>query len=494
VRADADLGPRYRSILAYAGLVSALCGLFLLAPLALLPWRPEEIRFAHGFLLPGLLLCGGGAVSWRRLRPRRAPVLSVRDGGIIVLIAWIVVPLATAATFALVLDLGLTHACFESVSAWTTTGLSVIDVEQAPRTILLLRSTLQLAGGAGMAILLVTLSGGPLGPGLAAAEGRGDQLVPHVRRSARLVLGLYAGCALLGTFALRVVGMSWFDAVNHSFCAVSTGGFSTRAASIGYWNSPAVEAVLLPLMVLGSTHFQTLYLLVRGRFRTVLRDHEVRTAAVATIVAVPLMYGFVTSTVYAGAGAQARVAVFEVVSALTTTGYSTTSYAAWPAVGVVLLVPLMVVGGGSGCTAGAMKQHRAYLMARALVWEVRRLGLPGRVILDTSIRRGECDVPVGERAVAQVAVFAFAYLLILALGTAVLVGSGLGLQESLFEYASALGTVGLSIGVTGPGSPTPVLWAETAGMILGRLEIFIVIVAARGLLGDGLAWLRSGRN
>ena len=231
MRVDLDLRWRYRSIVSFTGLIVSLCGLIMLSPLIALPWWPDESRLAQGFIRPGLLLVVLGVATWRFLLPRRGQALTVQDGGVIVLLSWVIVTVVSSLTFMILMDLGFTLALFESVSAWTTTGLSVVDVDEAPRVILLWRSTMQLAGGAGMAINLVTLAGGPLGAGLAVAEGRSDQLVPHVRRSARLVLTIYAAYAFIGSIALRIAGMSWFDAVNHAFCEVSTGGHEAAPGS-----------------------------------------------------------------------------------------------------------------------------------------------------------------------------------------------------------------------------------------------------------------------
>jgi trk system potassium uptake protein TrkH len=131
--------------------------------------------------------------------------------------------------------LNFTQAVFESTSGWTTTGLSVVDVSVAPRLVLLYRSLMQLAGGAGLAVIMLSALAGPAGTGLSAAEGRADQLVPNVRRSAKLVVTIYSGYVIFGGVALNLAGMGWFDALNHAFAAISTGGFSTRAESIGSW-------------------------------------------------------------------------------------------------------------------------------------------------------------------------------------------------------------------------------------------------------------------
>jgi len=497
VRTDVDLRERYRSIASFTGLIMALCGLIMLSPLASLPWWPDESGLAHGFVLPGSLMVVLGVALWRLLLPRGGPVLTVQDGGVIVLLSWVIVTVVSAVPLMFGLDLHFTQAFFESISGWTTTGLSVVDVEKAPRMILLWRSIMQLAGGAGMAIILVTVAGGPMGPGLAVAEGRSDQLVPHVRRSARLVLTIYAGYASSCTVLLALAGMSWFDAANHSFAAVSTGGFSTRAASLGYWDSPWIEAITIAYMLLGSTNFQVAYLLLRGRFRAVLRNGEVKTVGLLSAIFIPLVAIFATGVIHAGFGRQLRAAIFEVVTAITTTGFTTTEgaiYQGWPRMGVFLLIPLMIIGGGTGSTAGGIKQYRACLLARAVWWELRRLCQPAREVIDTSIWRGDEQVVMSDRSLVQAATFVVAYLVIYTVGAGVLIACGFGLQESLFEYASALGTVGLSVGVTSVSAPAAVLWVQTVGMFLGRLEIFIVVIALRKLLADGAAVLRAARH
>jgi trk system potassium uptake protein TrkH len=338
---------------------------------------------------------------------------------------------------------------------------------------------MQFAGGAGVAVIFIAAIGGPLGPGLALAEGRADQLVPHVRHSMALVVRIYTGYAVLGFVGLRLAGMSSFDALNHCFAAVSTGGFSTHAESIGYWDSPAVESVTLVLMLLGSTNFQTAYLLLKGRGLSALRNAEVRTFTVLVAVMIPLLYVLCSRPLFTDPLEAMRVAVFEIVSAATTTGFSTTTYSGWPAIGVFLLLPLMVIGGGSGSTAGGMKQWRVYVLVKSFVWELRRMALPRSVVLERPVWRGEELDFLRNRTLVQVASFVTAYVAIYVVGTGVLVAAGFGITESLFEYGSALGTVGLSVGVTNAEAPISVLWAEIAGMFLGRLEIFVVLLALR---------------
>ena len=177
VRVDPGLRMRYQAIVGHLGPLLLLAGGAMLTPLAALAAWPGEAEYAVSFVGPALVTGGTGMWLGRRFRPRPHVSLSVAEGGIVLVAAWVVVCLASALPLMATLGLTFTQAVFESVSGWTTTGLSVVDVTKAPHVVLLWRSVMQFLGGAGMAIVLLTAGGGPMGPGFAAAEGRGDQLV-----------------------------------------------------------------------------------------------------------------------------------------------------------------------------------------------------------------------------------------------------------------------------------------------------------------------------
>jgi trk system potassium uptake protein TrkH len=472
-------------MLSSVGMILIISSILMLTPLLILIAYPDEAVHVPAYGVPSGCLGLTGVLMRRIFRPVSKITLSVQEGGVIVLISWLVVILFSAWPFIAVLRIPFSRAVFESMSGWTTTGLSIVDVAAAGPMILLWRSITQLAGGAGLAIIMMSAIVGPTGVSISSAEGRSDQLVPHVRQSARLVLIIYSGYAAIGTLAYWIAGMSVFDAVNHSFAAVSTGGFSTRVESIGYWNSPVVEAVTVPLMLLGNLSFVTAWFLWRGKLNLVVRNGEVRLLAALIPLSVAAMFIFTCRALYPQIGKSIRVAVFETVTAITTTGFSTVSYGNWNALGVLVLIILMLIGGGTCSTAGGIKQFRVYLVWKLVVWEIRRALIPRTAIMERPIWEGNRRIFVDDARVRLVAVFIFLYLGIYGIGAMILCVCGFSLSDSLFEFASAIGTVGLSVGVTSAKMPDVALWAMTIAMFLGRLEFFVVIISLIKLGRDG---------
>ena len=458
-------------------MILLISGAVTLSPLIVLIACPEEVVHISAFILPAGCSALSGLILRKLFHSAPNITLSIKEGGVIVLLSWILVIFFSAWPFTAISGLSFSRAIFESMSGWTTTGLSVVDVTHAGPMVLLWRSIIQLIGGAGLAVIMMSAITGPTGVGISSAEGRSDQLLPHVRRSARLVLIIYSGYAGVGVLAYRIAGMTTFDAVNHAFAAVSTGGFSTRVESIGYWDSLSIEAITLSLMILGNLSFVTAWFLWRGKFRTVMKNGEIRLMAILIPLSAALVFFLTSRALYPQFSKSIRVAIFETVSAITTTGFSTVGYGHWNSSGVLVLLLLMLIGGGTCSTAGGMKQFRIYLFCRLLVWEIRRSLMPRYAVLERPIWEGDRRSFVDDGRVRQTAIFIFFYLATFATGVMVLCACGFTLSDSIFEFASALGTVGLSVGVTSTQMPEAALWAETLAMFLGRLEFMVVIVS-----------------
>jgi trk system potassium uptake protein len=486
------LRERYQALFGYMGEMVLVIGLLFLVPLLVIPFYPDEAKLAGGFLLTALPLIALGLWLWRRLAPREPLSLTVQEGMVIMMLVWLLAILAGTIPFMTAAGLDFTHAVFESTSGWTTTGLSVVDVTQQPRIVLFYRSFIQFAGGAGFAIIMLSAIAGPPGSGLSVAEGRSEQLAPHVRRSASIVLRIYLAYAIIGVPGLRLAGMDWFDAVNHAFTGLATGGFSTRPESIGYWDSAWIEMLLVALMLLGALNFLTAYTLLRGKFYAVRHNGEVRLTAVVIPVAALLLVVFITAQIHP-TGKAFRTAIFEATSALTGTGFTTTDYHRWGDFGWLAIIVLMIIGGGTGSTSGGLKQLRVYVLYKALVWEFRRAFMPQHTINEPAIWEGDRRGFLSDQRVRRVTLYVFLFLGIYITGSAIVTLHGYSLRDSLFEFASAVATVGLSVGITTPDAPLSLLWTQILGMYLGRLEFFAIFIGIAKLLRDGWTLARRPR-
>lgn len=484
VRYHSFLRQRYKLILGYTGLMCLVVGGLILTPLLLLVIYRHEQVFAGGFLWPGLGLALPGLLLWWRLTPAERSSLTWQEGTVVILLSWVLAIIVGAIPFVIISGLTFTQAIFESTSGWTTTGLSVVDVTQAPYLLLFYRSTIQWAGGAGFVIIMLSTLTGPTGSGLSIAEGRSEQLLPNVRRSAGLVFTMYTSFTVVGSSALYLAGMHWFDALNHAFAALSTGGFSTRAESIGYWDNPVIEGVVIILMVFGTLNFLMSYALFQGKFKVFFRNGEIRQQAFLAFLGMVIVFLGVVANLYPTLQKTIRVAAFETISAISTTGFATVDYRPWNSLGWLVFISLMLIGGGSGSTAGGIKQYRIYILYRGLLWQFQRVFLPRHTVNEPEVWQGEHKQFLNNYQISQVGVFVFLHLVAFFVGGGVIAAHGYTLQDSLFEFASALNTVGLSIGVTAPNAPPGVLWVETIGMFLGRLEFFTVIIGLVKLTTD----------
>lgn len=481
----------WAGILGHTGTVSMVSGAVIAAGALAAVLVRDEPPVLMPYLVPGGALVLVGALLSRIGLVQRSAPLGIVEGSVVIVLSWVLATASAAVSFGWAAGLDVTRAVFEATSGWTTTGLSVVLPSTAAPGVLLLRSLTQLAGGAGLAIIMLSTLAGPRGVGLSAAEGRTEQLAPNVRASARIVLWTYSIMTVASVVALLAVGMNGFDAVNHAFAAISTGGFSTRDASIGHWDSPAIEAVIVLVMVAGNLSFLTSYAFLRGRFRDAFRTSELRLFLVLAAIGAAVL--FLDGMTPFAEFKRARVAIFEAVTALTTTGFQTVGYGEWPALGWWVLILLMIVGGGAGSTAGGIKQYRVDVLLKGLVHDVRGRLRSRRMVNEAWLWRAGERRFLNADDLVQAGLFLALYLAALAVGTAVLAGHGYSLDESLFEFASAIGTVGLSVGVTSPAAPDAVLWTETFGMLLGRLEFYTVFVATARLLAD-LRTLTAARS
>lgn len=458
------------------GKLTALIGLLLLAPLLVLPFFPEDAQYAPAFLIPGGISILLGTVLCLCVKVRPLAVQeAMHHGNLLVLYIWLYGCLAGAIPFVLGDKLSFVQGLFEAVSGWTTTGLSVMDVAVTPPIFLFYRSFMQFCGGLGFVMIMMIFVQGRMGMVLYSAEGHADKLMPTLQETVRTIVLMYMSFLVVGIGAYVLCGMPVFDAVLHTMGALSTGGFSNQADSIGAYHSVAIESVTVFLMLIGTTNFAILMLIVRRKWKDVLRCSELRFLGTLLAIFVPIAALSLITKLYMGFGEGFRQALFNIVSALSTTGYATTSYEGWPQCAVGIMILMMLIGGGAGSTAGGIKLSRILIMLKASLAELRGRLSPEHEIHMPSYTRAQGKTPIDSRLLRSTSGFVTLYLSTFVVGTLLLsMTENAPLTDCMFEFASSLGTVGLSIGLTGPTTRAATLLVEIGGMLLGRLEIFLV--------------------
>lgn len=476
----------YTLIAGYLGIVMIMAGVITLLPLITLAFYPQEMNQAGYFIVPGVISILAGYLVSLVLRGKRLGNLERNQEMIVVSATWMIVICVTAIPFVLTGNYTFTQAVFETTSGLSTTGLSVVDTASAPHIFLIHRTVLLFFGGVGLVLVMTSVLSDIYGMRLYNAEGHSDRLLPNLLESARLIIGIYSGYILAGTALYVIFGMSPFDAVNHSIAALSTGGFSTRPESIGYYNSAAIEMITIVLMLLGGTNFLVHLLLLRGKIKAVLSHCETRITLFLLAFFSPLMLVLLMQGMYNEVSTGLRAAVFQAVSALTTTGFQTVeTFHTWGSPLMMIMIVLMLVGGSTGSTAGGLKAYRVYVILKEIKWKIIRDICPNRMVFTETIPRYGKEEAVSSREKEQIHTFICVYLILFLIGTFIFCLFGYSIQDSMFEFSSALSTVGLSVGITAYDANPVIHWTATAGMFLGRLEVFAVLIGAARIISDG---------
>ncbi|MSU02988.1 TrkH family potassium uptake protein [Tissierella pigra] len=408
--------------------------------------------------------------------------ISAREGLAIVSLGWFLISLFGA------LPLYLSEstptyidAFFEIVSGFTTTGATVIaDVEVLPMGILFWRSFTHWIGG--MGILVFTLALLPaLGIGafqIFKAESPGPiagKIAPRIRDTAKILYGTYFAITIIQVVFLKLGGMSLFDSLVYTFGTVGTGGFATKNASVGAYNSTYIHLVIGSFMVLSGVNFSLYYSLFKGKWRDVLKDEELRLYFIIVGVAVLSIAINLYSTVYSNLGLAFRDSFFQVGSIMTTTGYSTANFDIWPTFSKAILLLLMFTGASAGSTAGGMKVIRILIMLKLIKREILKIFHP-RAMKPVKLN----DKILPNETIAGINSFVGLYIIIFALSTILVSLEGVDLESAASSVAATLGNIGPGLGFVGPTSTffgysqiSKVFFSFL--MLLGRLELFTII-------------------
>lgn len=377
----------------------------------------------------------------------------------------------------------VSDAYLETMSGFTTTGMIVVDdVEVLPRGILFWRSLMQWQGGIGMVVFTVALL--PMFGGGASqlfdAEVTGfvhERFRPRVTQVAKRLSSIYILLTLLFTLLLWAGPMDFFDAVNHAMAGISTGGCSTKNASIAYWDSAYVEYVMMFCMCVGGMKLPLFFFVMKGDFKQFRNDEETRWYLVYILIFIVITIAWLFYNGYERGGSienTMRKGAFQVISLVSTTGYTTANYISWGQFYWLVALSLMLICGCGGSTSGGIKMGRVLILAKNMYNEFRKQTHPAAVL----------PVRVNGRAVShdiiyRVHIFVLVYFLLIGFSWFFLLINGLSFDEALGTSVSAIGNAGLSLGSLGNGNlhdiPTVSKWYISFLMMVGRLEVFTVL-------------------
>jgi len=407
----------------------------------------------------------------------------LRHAVIIASLSWIFIPIITTIPFKFIGNLDLLSAFFESISGWTTTGLTMFSdkvIPGLPHTILFYRSFTQWVGGVGVVLLTVSILPRP-GTGsylLFVSEARTEKILPNVISTIRSMWWIYIFYTTLGIILLSIVGMPLWDAVNHSMCAISTGGFATIGGSIGGYKNIYIEIIIIVLMIFGATAFVAHHRLLRGKLKEFFSDVQVKTLLVLIVIGGILLILFNLNYYHGNILTSLRYSFFQYISSQTTTGFSTADLVNWSINSKLLISIAMIIGGAAGATCGGIKLYRFVFLSKSVAWRTKRaISSPRRIF---SYKLDGKDISEKEQLdiMNEVTIITFLWLIFLIIGVFVLgfTSSSSPLENTFFEVCSAQGNVGMSLGITNITMSPIAKIMLIINMYIGRLEIIPIIM------------------
>lgn len=473
---------RYAPVFRALGMIIMMFALTMLVPLVW-AWIADDgaqRAYDEGFALT--FFCG--LYLWYKTR-KVTRELQVRDGFLMVVLVWTVLPAFATVPLMLQLDMSFTDAYFECMSGLTTTGATVLsNLDQLPQSINLWRHLLVWIGGMGLIVLAIAIL--PLlgigGRTMFKAETPGpmkdSKMTPRIAQTAKGLWAVYVSVTLACMISYHLAGMDWFDAVCHTFSTMGLGGFSTHDASFGYFNSPAIEMVAVCFMLIAGMNFATLYLAFsRASIRPYLHDPEAPWFLAVTLGSVVMIALYLRLSGTYGSDAESlRHALFNVVSIATTTGYASVDYAQWPMFAPLWMLFLCSFATSAGSTGGGIKMIRALLLYKQFYRELVRAMHPSAVY---NVRIGGQVMP--QNILFAALSFGFVYMVSIVSMTLLMSFSGLDVVTAFTAIVASLNNTGPGLGAVGPSGTYEVLtdfqtWVCTFAMLLGRLELFTLLV------------------
>ena len=474
-----------------------MIGGVIATPILALIFDTQEYKYIHYFLIPATISIFCGFLLYLLILKKEKRKLLKNHEMILVNLIWLAAFIIGALPFLFYNKTNFSLALFESISGFTSTGLTVFDPEKLPKIFNLYRSIMLLFGGIGLVLVLSSAISSRHGQLIYQAEGHNNQFVPNLLKGARWILGIYFYLIFIGALLFIIFNMSVFDAINHSIACISNGGFSTRANNITFYNSIPIEIIAIILMILGSTSFFIFVQIIKGDFKKLFKNSELNYSIINFIVVFTIMYIILIFNnkynneflIYGYSNSEwFRYGIFQYISAQTTSGAQNVNNLLTDLPNIVLYILMikMITGGQIGSAGGGVKQYRIIYILKGIWYTILKAFKSERNIQTKYINILGQKVVYEEQEFIKHLVFLFIYLGITLVGSFAIMAFGYPFLDATFEFISAIGTAGLSLGITERAAANNhfILWILMFGMYVGRLEIMPVIFGAKRIIFD----------
>ncbi|HPX32359.1 MAG TPA: potassium transporter TrkG [Erysipelotrichaceae bacterium] len=462
------------------GKIMILFGILIMVPMVVVFFDNSQIKYLYSFILPGVISIILGVLickDFKKAENNSIFSANLKNSTMLVLFSWFYCFLLGALPLWLGGQLNPIQALFESVSGYTTTGLTVVIPSQTPLIYLAHQIFMQYCGGFGVVLMFIMIIKDQSAVTLYTAEGHQDKLLPNIQKTARLIFITYNLLIIIGTGGFYILGMDVFDALCNSITSLFTAGYSIKDIGISYYNSTAVYLFSMILMILGSINTGVLLMIFQGKFKIVKKITELKfmfflIVLLGSISTIVLWFssnlGFFNSIL---------TGFYNVISSLSTTGNYNYDIRILPPFVLQVMIICMLLGGCAGSTTGGLKLSRIVILLKTMYNSLIMKTSSSRRVLSISWNTASGKKIIENETIKETISYIGFYFLVMLIGANLLtITANCSLMEGFFEFASALSSFGVTIGITGPNTNSLTLIVEMVGMILGRLEIYILLI------------------
>lgn len=464
----------------FTGYICILIGLFMIIPIICAIIYNDHPRYLNSFTMSSIISITIGFLLWVGFSKKNITHLSLKGSLIFVLSIWGTTALFAGLPYFISGELNILDSFFEGMSGITTTGFSLLNYGNYPHSIAIWQSLTQWFGGLGIIVLLLVVVPSSVSlKRLYFAEGRTEQMTPNIKHTTMIFIKLYLMLTSIGIMLYLLAGLDLFDAICYCFCGIATGGFSIHPLDVSFFQRPIIQFITIFIMILGGLNFVVQYRVIKGEWRNLYKDVEIK-AFVFLVVTASILVGL--SLYFQGFYNHnlltiARHSLFQVVSVITSTGFSSTSIDYWPPFCYYILILLMFSGSSICSTSGGIKLYNIVILFKAIWWEVKGMILPKNTVIIKKVFHDNKYRDVSNTTIKTILIYVIAYILIFIASFMIIILFCNDFQTAFTLTAASLGNTGLAPTYLSVTTPITVKIVMIIDFWAGRIGVWPLLLS-----------------